>query len=454
MAAAKFLTGPTMRHVLVMTGLASIGMIALFIVDVLNLFYISLLGEQKLVAAIGYAGTIVFFSFSIAIGLNIAASALVARALGRGSHGEAAEMGGAATIIVAAVTTAIAVAAWPFLRPLTAMLGATGATLDIATSYLRIVIPSVPVLSVGVSFSGILRGAGDARRAMFVMLAGAVATAILDLFLIFGFNLGITGAAIANVLSRFALLALGFHGVVIIHRLVSIPDRKRLFAALVPFAAIGGAAVLTQLATPAASAFVTARMADFGDAAVAGWTVVGRLVPIAFSALFALSGTVGPILGQNFGAGRFDRVRQALRDALIVSTVYVATVWLLLALFRNQISGLFSAHGEAHQLILFFCLIAAGSFLFNGPLFVSNAAFNNLGYPVLATLFNWGRATIGVLPFIWYGARWYGPEGYWAAGGVVFGVAAIIVCFRLINRLSEGINITQSNDTHHNSGPN
>lgn len=130
MAAAKFLTGPTMRHVLVMTGLASIGMIALFIVDVLNLFYISLLGEQKLVAAIGYAGTIVFFSFSIAIGLNIAASALVARALGRGSHGEAAEMGGAATIIVAAVTTAIAVAAWPFLRPLTAMLGATGATLD------------------------------------------------------------------------------------------------------------------------------------------------------------------------------------------------------------------------------------------------------------------------------------------------------------------------------------
>ncbi|MGN7774380.1 MATE family efflux transporter [Phyllobacterium sp. 22552] len=230
---------------------------------------------------------------------------------------------------------------------------------------------------------------------MFVMLAGAVATAILDLFLIFGFNLGITGAAIANVLSRFALLALGFHGVVIIHRLVSIPDRKRLFAALVPFAAIGGAAVLTQLATPAASAFVTARMADFGDAAVAGWTVVGRLVPIAFSALFALSGTVGPILGQNFGAGRFDRVRQALRDALIVSTVYVATVWLLLALFRNQISGLFSAHGEAHQLILFFCLIAAGSFLFNGPLFVSNAAFNNLGYPVLATLFNWAARQSG-----------------------------------------------------------
>jgi Na+-driven multidrug efflux pump len=71
-----------MRHVVVMTATGSIGLVAVFIVDALNLFYISLLGQQELAAAIGYAGTLLFFSTSIAIGLSIAATALTARALG------------------------------------------------------------------------------------------------------------------------------------------------------------------------------------------------------------------------------------------------------------------------------------------------------------------------------------------------------------------------------------
>ena len=72
---AKFVTGSTMRHVIVMTATGSIGLIAVFVVDALNLFYISLLGQQELAAAIGYAGTLLFFSTSIAIGLSIAATA-------------------------------------------------------------------------------------------------------------------------------------------------------------------------------------------------------------------------------------------------------------------------------------------------------------------------------------------------------------------------------------------
>ena len=114
--------------------------------------------------------------------------------------------------------------------------------------------------------------------------------------------------------------------------------------------------------------------------AVLGWACVG--------VIFALSGAVGPILGQNYGARLYDRLTETMRDSLIVTLVYCLTAWGLLALFAGQVADLFGALGEARELVIFFCLFAAGSFLFNGALFVANAAFNNLGFPGYGTVFS------------------------------------------------------------------
>ncbi|MEO0910029.1 MAG: MATE family efflux transporter, partial [Pseudomonadota bacterium] len=87
------------------------------------------------------------------------------------------------------------------------------------------------------------------------------------------------------------------------------------------------------------------------------------------------------------------------------------------------------------------CLFVAGSFIFNGALFVANAAFNNLGFPIYSTVFNWGRATLGIVPFVWVGKSW-GPEGVlagWGAGGVIFGIISVLVCFRALKRLPERV---------------
>ena len=92
------------------------------------------------------------------------------------------------------------------------LLGATGETLELATRFLQIVMPSTPIVALGMCTTGILRGVGDARRAMYVTLAGGIAAAILDPILIFGFDLGLDGAAISTVLSRFVLLAIGIYG--------------------------------------------------------------------------------------------------------------------------------------------------------------------------------------------------------------------------------------------------
>ncbi|MGH6761931.1 MAG: MATE family efflux transporter [Phyllobacterium sp.] len=435
---ARFTTGSTMRHVIVMTATGSIGLMAIFIVDALNLLYISMLGKQQLAAAIGYAGTLMFFTVSVSIGLTIAASALVSRALGKGDRDEAARLAGAALLTIFAATVLVVALTWPFIHELIGLLGASGETRDIAAGFTQIVLPSLPIMGLGMGLAGILRGAGDAKRAMYVTLFSGAATAIFDPLFIFGFDLGVTGAAISTVLTRFVMLGVGLYAAVIVHQLVKRPQPGDLRKAIPMFLAIGIPAVLTQVATPVGNAFVTAEIARFGDDAVAGWAVIGRIVPVSFGAIFALSGAVGPILGQNYGAQKFGRIVQTMRDSLLVATIYVVAVWLALALLRQPIADLFGMDGEARLLIYFFCLFAAGSFLFNGALFVANAAFNNLGYPVMSTVFNWGRATLGVLPFVWVGSALYGAQGVlagWGLGAVFFGVASVLVCFRVIARL-------------------
>jgi Na+-driven multidrug efflux pump len=117
----------------------------------------------------------------------------------------------------------------------------------------------------------------------------------------------------------------------------------------------------------------------------------------------------------------------------------VAAAWVVLALTQNLLALAFSSKGIAAVLLHLFCSWIAGTMIFAGGLFVANAAFNNLGRPGLATVMNWGRATLGTIPFVAYGAR-FGPEGVLigqALGSVVFGLAAVGLAFMVTDGLSK-----------------
>lgn len=436
---ARFTAGPVMRHVLVMCGAGSIGLVAIFLVDFANLFYISLLGDPSLTAAVGFAGVILYFHMSFCVGLMIAAVALTSRAIGADDYRRARQVAGSALTIIVIVTGALALVSLPLIDLTLDLVGARGETQRIAAGYMWITVPTTPLLGATMCLIGILRSAGDARRSMYATLVLGLTTALLDPILIYGLGYGVTGAAVVTVIARVSTVAYALTVAIKVHDLIARPTVKAAVADFMPLARIGGPAVLTNIATPVGNSIVTAQVAVFGDPAVSGWTIVARLIPVAFGVLFALPGAIGPIIGQNFGAGAFARVRQTLVDGMIVTAVYTVVVSAALFAGRDMIVSFFGASGEAARLVQFFCEYLALSYVFGGGIFVSVAAFNNLGFPMRATLFNWARATIGTIPFVWVGARLGGAEGAlagFAIGAIPFGILALFVVNRTINRLA------------------
>ena len=324
---------------------------------------------------------------------------------------------------------------WLYLRPLAALLEATGATLDLAVHYLTIVIPSLPLLLVGMVGGAVLRAHGDAARSMWATIGGAIVNAVLDPILIFGLHLDLTGAAISTVCARMAIAGIALVPLIRVHGGFGRPTLASVRLDLSPVLAIAVPAVLTQLATPVGQAFVTRAMSDYGEQAVAGMAIISRMTPVAFGVIFALSGAVGPIMGQNFGAGQFDRVKGAFRDGLIFAAIITVTVSLALFMLRGALERLFGLQGEARTLVFLFAGPLSLLWFFNVVIFVGNAAYNNLGKPFYSTWVNWGRHTLGTVPLILLGSSWLGASGVLigqSVGGVIFAALSWWLSLRVL----------------------
>ena len=438
MSKGKFVNGNIFNHIIVMSSTNAIGLTALFLVDLADLFFISLLGETELAAAVGYAGTIAFFTTSISIGLSISMTALVSRAIGQQNREKARRL--VINILVSGflIGTFVAAIIWYFTPELVSLIGAQGETHDLAVNYLRILLPSMPILCVAMSAGAALRSVGDAKLAMYSTLAGGGVNALLDPLFIFTFGLGLHGAAIASVIARFAVAWVALYGVTHIHKLMGkfnyhqwLADQKEIFNVAIP-------AMSTNIATPVGNAYVTMMIASFGDGYVAGWAVIGRLLPVAFGMIFAISGAVGPIIGQNFGALLYDRVRLTNKRALQFTAGYVVVVAVIIYWLQNQIISIFGAQGDATEMIQFYCTWLCIIFVFNGLIFIANGTFNNLGYPSTSTVMNLGKATLGTIPFVYFGGQWFGALGVvagQAVGAVIFGLIAWFWAQRILNKL-------------------
>jgi Na+-driven multidrug efflux pump len=163
---------------------------------------------------------------------------------------EARALGTSSLVICALLAVALTAATLFWLTPLLELLGAEGRVLELAHRFLCITLPSTVLLGVGMACSALLRSVGDARRAMLVTLIPAVVTAVLDPLFIFGFDMGLDGAATVLVIARVVLASVGLYGAWRVQKLLAPLNLKRLRSDAKALFGVAGPAVLTNLATP------------------------------------------------------------------------------------------------------------------------------------------------------------------------------------------------------------
>ncbi len=429
MVKAKFVEGSLLRHILVMTFSSSIGLIALFMVDLVDIYFLSLLESTSITAAVGFAGNIMMLTISVNIGMMITMGALVSQSIGARKGGRAQRAAINVYTFGGFMSLTMMTLLFVFLDPILSGIGAEGETKELAESYLYILLPTVPFFTIMMCANGALRGVGDAKRAMFVTLSGAAVNAVFDPIFIFTLDMGIEGAAWASLLGRFTMLGVALYGAVYIHKLYARFKFQSFKHYLGRITGIAGPTIVTNIATPIGAIYITYVIAGFGDSAVAGASVLNRLAPVVFGVLFSLSGAVGPIFGQNLGARVFSRVNRTFYRALQFSLIYSVIIAGLLFVLQDFIVAAFKADPGAAELIRFFCTWLALPFVFQAAQFVANAGFNNLGKPIYATWINIGKTFLGTIPFAYFGSIWFGATGALAGptvGGALFGIIASV----------------------------
>lgn len=430
--------GSIQQSLIRMTMPMIIGMLMLFSFSLVDSIFISMLGTESL-AAIGFTFPVTFTIMSLAIGLGIGASAVIAKALG-GSEFEKAKQ--AATVInyISFLLAVIIVGiCWYFMDEIFSLMGASDQLMPSIRQYMVIWFPGSVLVVCIMTGNSILRAGGDTKTPSILMAVAGFTNAVLDPLFIFGIGpfpeLGIQGAAWATVIAW----SLGFcylsYLLVIKLNLVSrsIPSRAVMRSSGGDMLRIGIPAAGANMMTPLAAMFMTAIVASFGDAAVAAFGVGVRLEPIATLIILTMSMSLPPIVSQNYGAGRMDRVEEAYQLGIRFILSWQMLVYLLLAGGASLIAGVFSDDAEVISAIRLFVWIMPLGYGFQGVIILTNSSLNALHRPLVALYLSIGRFFVFYVPLAYLGSLYFGLAGFFA-GAVCGNVLMAVISWHTFKR--------------------
>ncbi|MCM3877351.1 MAG: MATE family efflux transporter [Thermoanaerobaculia bacterium] len=400
---------------------------------VVDVFWVSRLGASA-VATVGLTESILALIYTLAIGLSIAATAMVARRIGE------RDREGAARTAVQAIALGVLIAvplglAGALLAP--RLLGWMGAAPDVVASgsrFTAVMLGGNIVIVLLFLINAILRGAGDAAVAMRVLWLANAINLVLDPCLIFGWGpfpaLGVTGAAVATttgrgiaVLVQLATLIRGT-GRLSIRREHLALDPKTMLALL----RLSGSAMVQSLIGTASWIGLVRILSSFGSAALAGYTIAIRIVIFAILPSWGMSNAAATLVGQNLGAKKPDRAARSVVLAGFYNMTFLGVVGLGFVLFPGALVGFFTADAAVAPVATEGLRIMAAGFLFYAWGMVFVQSFNGAGDTWTPTVINFFVFWLWEIPLAWALAvhQGLGPRGVFLAITVAFSTLAVV----------------------------
>jgi putative MATE family efflux protein len=437
-----------------------LGLVAIILFNVIDTFWVGRLGPTEL-AAMSFTFPVVVVVISVAMGIGVGLTSVISRAIGQGDDRAVRRLTSDGLILANVAVVAVALGGLVTIDPLFRALGAGPELLPLIREYMLPWYLGVGFIVIPMVGNSAIRATGDTRTPSLIMVVAGLANAILDPFLIFGIGpfprLELQGAALATVLSYILSFAAAIWILLRREQMLDlrIPHPRETWASWKRILYVGVPSAATSMLVPLATGILTRVVSGYGPSAVAAYGVGSRLEGLSMIGVWAMAAAITPFVGQNFGAGRYDRVRAAIRFALTFSIIYGAILALLLALLAEPLARLFSEDDTVVALIVRYLRLVPLSYGLYGWILLINAVFNAVNRPFRSAVLIVLRLFVVAVPLALLGSTWFGVPGIFGAlalGNASVGVVAILFVRRFVARV-EGGEVAVTPDTSRATQP-
>jgi putative MATE family efflux protein len=437
--------GSVVRHLATLTVPMIAGVFAIMAYNLTDTYFVSKLGTDPL-AAMGFTFPIVMVVGAIAMGIGMGAASCISRAIGQGDQHRVRRLATDGMILAMVLVATLGALGLLTMGPLFRLLGAEPELLPLIRSYMTLWYSAVGVVIIPMVGNNMIRATGNTLVPSMVMIIGAILNVVLDPLFIFGWgpvpSMGIFGAALATVLSR--LLSGSVSIWVLTHHCGLLewarPKWHELVASWRDMLYVAIPAAATQMLMPLSRAVMVRMVAIYGTPAIAAVGAGSRVERFIYIVCIAMGSCLIPLVGQNWGAGRLDRVRQIRTSSAIFDISYGLLSFLLALVAAAPVARLFSDDPEVTSRIVWYLrAILMGSALHHVGVH-TGFMFNAINRPGAAALFSALRMPTIQISFAWIGMTLGGLKGLFLGLGVaplVTGVVALVWFETILRRTEE-----------------
>jgi len=345
-----------------------------------DVYFVGRLGGTQL-AAITFAWPLVFLIISLGGGMSIAGISMISQSIGRGDSRETKENTTQLLLLAGIVGSVIAVLGFIFSGGVLKVLGVEGLLLQESSRYIKWVLLATPATFITLCHSAIRKAEGNTLKPMIVNLISVVSNVILNPLLIFYMDLGITGAGMATAIARFGVACYCIYELVTMRSMTQVelsnirinPSKMR------EIIRIGIPVSISQATTSIGFLVLNIYVKEYGDTVLAAYGLGNRIHSIFFMIAQGISATLSAIVGQNFGAGNYKRVKEAFNMSLKLSIGLSFMGALINQVFIKELAMLFATsedvvyHAVNYMRLVSWTVIAWGIFQ------IHNGFFQGLG---------------------------------------------------------------------------
>ena len=432
---AKLLQAPVGKTLTSLSIPMAFGIMAILLFAIVDTLYIGRLGAEPL-AAMGFIFPINFIVMNLTRGLGIGVTSTIARAIGEDNQPKVQRLATDGLGLAVLIVTFLSLIGLAGLNTIFSLMGAEGEILKLISDYMIPWCLGVGFLVIPMIGVSILRATGDTKTPAMIMGIAGLINIILDPLLIFGIGpfprLELQGAALATVTSWVTAFTASLWILWKREGLIRLPlfDPKHTLDSWKQILYVGTPAAGTNVMEPLSTAIIVRIISKYGKEAVAAFGVGGLLGAMLLIGIRALSLAMGPFVGQNFGAGNYDRIRAALRFGSKFSLIWGSIAFVLLYLLSGIIAPIFNDDKMVIAVIVLFLHIIPISYGMYGISTLVNSMFNALGKPLQASLIIILHLFVFVLPLAYLGSNVYELKGTFigiAVGNAVIGAIAYLM---------------------------